>query len=78
MKRLCIVINKGLIRLVCIHVKRRPGWMTIELSSQRRGLLCLSSNVVAVMSDAKEQCPYKTSRSPPDLSYEKQTNCRLV
>ena len=78
MKRLCIVINKGLIRLVCIDVKRRPGWMTIELSSQRRGLLCLSSNVAAVMSDAKEQCPYKTSRSPPDLSYEKQTNCRLV
>ena len=52
MKRLCVVINKGLIRLVCIHVKRRPGWMTIELSSQRRELLCLSSNMAAVMSDA--------------------------
>jgi len=74
MKRVCIVINKGLIFLVCNHVKRRPGWMTIqymkskiELSSQRRELLCLSSNMAAVMSDGNQQCPYKTSRSAADL-----------
>lgn len=73
MKRVCIVINKGLIFLVCNHVKRRPGWMTIqymkrkiELSSQRREM-CLSSNMAAVMSDANQQCPYKTSRSAADL-----------